>query len=252
MLAALLVATLAYQEPAPQKPAQDPPAAGADAKPAARLQPLDDKDAKAAVDAFGKAMKAATSIAAKSRALDDLVKGSNKLLVRPLATVVQDDASVVVRKRATELLAQQPASEAVPAIVKLLANGKVQQHAPLLADLVHALQTLGWDGKHWKRLESLFEQDYTVERAVMQEAILDLVIACKEKQATELLLRNLDEPVPSDVEGAANPPASYWEGRWKAWKSWREKVKNALFVLTGQHFSAAAEARAWLKKNGSR
>lgn len=252
MLAALLLATLACQEPAPPKPAPDVPVAGTADKPAARLAPMDDKDARVAVDAFAKAMKAATSMAAKSRALDDLAKGSNKLLVRPLAAVVQDDSSVVIRKRAAELIAQQPASEAGPAVIKLLDHAKVVQHPTLLADLVRALVVLGWDGKNWKRLEKLFEQDYEAERVVLHEAILDLVIATREKQAMELLLRNLDEPIPADVQPLSNPPASYWEARWKAWKSWREKVKTALFALTGQHFSTAAEARAWLKKNGSR
>jgi hypothetical protein len=83
----------------------------------------------------------------------------------------------------------------------------------------------------------------------LQEAILGLAAQHKEKQSIELLLDNIDEPVPQNVDAANNPPASYWEARWKAWKAWREKVKDALFALTGQRFGSAAEARVWLAKN---
>jgi hypothetical protein len=30
---------------------------------------------------------------------------------------------------------------------------------------------------------------------------------------------------------------------------WKGKVKDALFALTGQRFTTAAKAQAWLKKN---
>jgi hypothetical protein len=83
----------------------------------------------------------------------------------------------------------------------------------------------------------------------VQEAILELVIAHKETQALPMLLRNTDEPAPANVEAADNPPAEYWEARWKSWAVWKGKVKDALFELTGQRFTTAAEAQAWLKKN---
>lgn len=249
----LLAAVLALQDPTPP-PTKAPPTPAAQADDAALAAPAkpvawNDKDAKTAVDTFAKAMKTATAMAAKSRALDDLGRGSNKLLVKPLAAVVQDEKSVVIKKRAAELLGQQPASEATPVIGKLLELPALQAHPTVLAELVRGLLRLGWDGKQWKKLETLFERDYAAERTSMQEAILDLVIATKEKQAVEMLLRNLDEPIPSDVEGAANPPAAYWEARWKAWKVWRAKVADALFATTGQRFANANEARAWLKKN---
>ena len=35
-----------------------------------------------------------------------------------------------------------------------------------------------------------------------------------QKKAWKLLVRHIDEPVPEDVDAAANPPAEYWERRW--------------------------------------
>ena len=65
-----------------------------------------------------------------------------------------------------------------------------------------------------------------------------------------MLLRNLDEPGPTgDIHAGNNPPAEYWEARWKAWKAFRPKVQETLFALTGQRFTEAKEAHAWLQKN---
>ena len=247
MFAVLLAAVLSFQEPqsAPQKPA---PAADASAAKKA-LPALPDREAKAAVDTFGKAMKGASSIADKNRALDGLAEGANKLLVRPLGAVVETDKSVIVRKRAVELLALQPVGDSHPEIVRLLKSNGTQSQPAVQAALVGALAQCGYQTADWAAVGRLFGPDYAAERVPLQEAILGLAAEHKEKQSLELLLDNLDEPLPQNVDAANNPPASYWEARWKAWKAWREKVKDALFALTGQRFGAAAEAKAWLAKN---
>ncbi len=67
-----------------------------------------------------------------------------------------------------------------------------------------------------------------------------------------MLLNHIDEPAPVDVDAASNPPASYWEKRWKAWRLWRDDVKEALYALTGQRFSSGKEARTWIRVNGAR
>jgi len=247
MFAALLVATLLLQDPTPA--GQPAPTATPPAAQAAPLRPISDKDAKTLVDAFARSGKQQLSLADKVRAVEELAKGANKLLVRPLAQVVLFEKSVVVRKRAAELLALQPATDANPAILQLLKNADVIKVPAVAAELLRGLQHTGYQSKQWKDIEPLFEQDYAQEHVPLQESILDLVTVQKEKQAIELLLRNLDEPIPKNVDVLENPPASYWEARWKAWTAWRSKVKDALFTLTGQRFSTAAEAREWLAKN---
>lgn len=252
MLAALVACLFAAQDPTPApapQPAGDKPAAAIPAAPAAAVEAWDDKKAKAAVDEWTKLTKGNASMADKNRGLNSLAEGSNKLLVKPLAAVVETDKSVVLRKRAAELLANQPKAEANAAIRKLLKSGKVAPHPTVMAELVKGLARCGYDKAQWGEIDGLFEREYHLDRVVVQEAILELVIAHKEAQALPMLLRNTDEPAPENVEAADNPPAEYWEARWKSWAVWKGKVKDALFAVTGQRFSNAAEAKAWLKKN---
>ena len=81
------------------------------------------------------------------------------------------------------------------------------------------------------------------------EAMLELAKEHQEPKALPLLLRHLDEPTPANVDAADNPPKEYWEARWKSWSAWRAKVAEAVFAITGQRFSSAQEAKAWLAKN---
>jgi hypothetical protein len=244
MLVPLLSSVLLWQDPKPPAPAAPAPAA-APAAPA----PWDDKQAKAALDEWQKLSKGNASMADKNRGLDRLAEGSHKLLVAPLAKVVEADKSVVLKKRAAALITYQPAADANAAIRRLLKNAKVVDQPGVVAELVRGLPRCGYDKTQWGELADLFERDFAAERVPLQEAILDLVIATKEVQAIPLLLRHVDEPIPENVEAQDNPPQEYWEARWKAWAVWRAKVKDALFAVTGQRFSTAAEAKEWLKKN---
>lgn len=245
MLAAILTSLLTWQEPPPpQKPAD--PARATSPKP---VEAWDDATAKAAVDEWTKLQKGTPNMAQKNRALDLLATGSNKQLVKPLVQVIETEKLLVVRKRAAELLANQPPADANAAIRKLLKNARIGSHPPVVGELIRGLARCGYDKSQWSEIDELFERDYHTERVPIQEAILELVIAHKETQALPLLLRNLDEPAPDSVDAAHNPPAEYWEARWKSWSAWRGKVKDALFAVTGQRFSTATEAKAWLKKN---
>jgi len=251
MLATLVACLFAAQDPKPAPaplPAADKPSAAAPA-PAPTVEAWDDKTAKAAVDEWTKLAKGNPSMADKNRGLAALAEGSNKLLVKPLVAVVETDKSIVLRKRAAELLANQPKAEANAAIRKLLKGGKAAAYPTVMAELVKGLSRCGYEPSQWNEIDGLFEREYHVDRVVVQEAILELVIAHKETQALPMLLRNTDEPAPASVEAADNPPAEYWEARWKSWAVWKGKVKDALFALTGQRFTTAAEAKAWLKKN---
>ena len=256
MLAAVLTTLFACQDPAPPKPAEPPapaaeqqPAAPAEAPAAKPVEAWDDKTAKAALAEFQKLTKGSANMAQKNAALDLLAGGANKALVKPLAQVVETDKLVVVRKRAAELLGNQPAAQANPVIRRLLKNARIESVPAVCAEMVRALARCGYQKAHWQDVEDLFERDYAEDRVPIQDAVLDLVIATKEEQALPLLLRNLDEPAPANVDDPSNPPREYWEARWKAWSSWRAKVKEALFAITGQRFSTEAEAKAWLKAN---
>ncbi|MBK8099066.1 MAG: hypothetical protein IPK26_18315 [Planctomycetes bacterium] len=253
MLVVLASLLLSFQDPAPAPAPQDPkpanPPAQAPVEPPKPVALWNDAEAKAAIDSYTRSLKDADSMAAKSKALDILAPGAHKLLVKPLAQMIESEKSIVIKKRAAELLGQQPAADANATILKLVRNSRVAQHPPVLAELVKALANCGYKPAQWKEINELFERDYGAEFVALHEAILGLIEKHKEKQAIDLLLRNMDEPVPENVDAADNPPAEYWEARWKAWKAWRGKVKDALFAITGQRFSTRNEAKAWLRKN---
>lgn len=244
MLALALTGLLGFQDP--PRPA-DPPPAPASAP--ATAVAWDDPTAKQALDEFGKLMKGTPTLAEKSRALELFAGGSHKALVKPLAQAIETDKSVVVRKRAAELLAHQPRAEATATIRRLLKHPRVGSVPAVMGELIRGLARAGYERSMWADVGDLFERDFHPDRVPIQEAVLDLVVAHQEKQALPLLLRNLDEPAPENVDDPSNPPAEYWEARWKCWSAWRGKVKDALFAITGQRFSTAAEAKAWLKKN---
>ena len=245
MIACLLTSFLTCQEP-PPAPARTPEAQVAVPK---AVEAWSDKTAKTEVEALARLMKGTPSMAQKNQALDKLATGSNVLLLKPLAEIVEKDKSVVIRKRAAELVANQPPKEANATIRKLLKSARVGSQPAVTAELVRGLARTGYDTTQWHEVEGIFERAYEPECVPLQEAILELVVKHKEKEAVPLLLRNLDEPTPQNVDHADNPPAEYWEARWKAWSAWRGKVKDALFTITGQRFSTAAEATAWLKQN---
>ena len=209
-----------------------------------------DKLAKDKVKAFKKAVKPKkASMAVRKRALAELQGGISPHLIKPLQKFIEDDHSVVLRREAVEMLSYQPAPRAKKAVPKLLDDAEVTANPQVHAGLIRALSATGYTSKDWKEIDRVFESDYDTERVPVHEAILDLVAAHKEKQAVDLLLRNMDEPSPVNVDAADNPPAEYWKARWHSWAAWKAKVKAAMREITGQNFGGAKEAKAWLKKN---
>lgn len=247
MFAALLLSVLVWQEPKPVAPPRATPAVAEVKRPP--VVEWDDKTAKQALDELQKALKGTPNLAQRTAALVPLATGSNAQLVRPLARIVETDKAIVVQQQAVDLIGNQPAGVANPALRRLLDNKRVADQPAVLAAIVRALARCGYDKTQWRDVADLFERSYDEAFVPLHEAVLALVIEHKETQAVALLVRNLDEPVPKDVDAAHNPPAAYWKARWGAWAVWRDKVKDALFAITGQRFSTAAEAQAWLDKN---
>lgn len=251
----LLALTLAisWQDPGkavPQDAAASKPALAQPGEAAAR--PVPDKEAKEVLARLDKGKLDKLSLAQKVEAIEQLGAISNKVLVKPLVELVKNEKTLTVRRTAVRSLARQPAAEARTAILGLLKQNQISDKPELAADLVTALAGAGYTSADWATIKRLFEQEFGAEHTQLQKAILGLVARHKEGQALELLVEHLDEPRPHDVDGAANPPAEYWERRWKAWRVWREDVKHALFVITGQRFSTGKEAKAWLNANGKK
>ncbi|MEZ5966675.1 MAG: hypothetical protein R3F56_22750 [Planctomycetota bacterium] len=247
-LASLLLAA-AFAQAESTETSQDKPAK---AEPAAFVAvTYSDADARKALADF-KTVSAKAPLVERMAAIDALVRGSHDDLVPALDKVVRRDASVAVRKRAAEALAWQPPKKAYPVVTALLASREVEQSIELVEPLVAALAKVGYASKDWPRLETYFRAGYGPDRTGLQRAIIALAAEHKEKLAVPVLLENFDEPKPADIHGASNPPAEYWEARWKAWRAWREEARAAVQAITGQKFGSADEARAWLKVNGAK
>jgi len=215
------------------------------------VKPLSDQEARAAVAEFKKtARDKKARLAQRVAAVQALGKDQHKLLVKPLATVAQKDSSMTVRKTAAELLGHQPKKEARRALLKLIENKN--QPPEILAPLITSLSSAGYTSRDWKKIKRLFDRDFNEKYTAVQKAILELITAHVEKQAWKLLVEHIDEPAPVDVQPLSNPPAEYWERRWKAWRIWRSDAKEALFVITGQRFSGKKEAIAWIRENGAK
>lgn len=260
MLPVVLGLSLVLQDPQPerQEPPDPPPQQEQQEKekqekqePEPTWEEWDDRRARAVLREVKDLLRGRrVPLRERMAAVQKLAAGSNERLVKPLATMVLADSSVVVRKSAAEALGHQPQKEAKRALLVLLRNERLEDEPPVQAALVTSLAKNGYEARDWRHLDGMFERRYSPEHTGLQQAILKLVIAHEEKQAIDMLLDNLGEPVPVNVDDPSNPPAEYWEKRWKAWEVWRADVKQALFVITGQRFSTKAEAEEWLDENG--
>lgn len=249
MIALALVGLLTFQAPAP-KVQQDQGQKSSQSSSSKKLETWPDKLAKQKVKAFQKALKPKkVSMADRKRALTELKGGKSMHLIKPLQKFIETDHSIVLKREAVDMLGDQPEQRAKKAVLKLLGNARVTGNPQVQAGLIRALSKTGYTGKDWKEIDDVFESDYDNERIPVHEAILELVKTHKEKQAVKLLLRNMDEPSAKNVDAADNPPAEYWKARWHSWAAWKTKVKEAMKAITGQDFSNAKEAKAWLKKN---
>jgi hypothetical protein len=71
-----------------------------------------------------------------------------------------------------------------------------------------------------------------------------------DKRPSRLLAEWLDEPrAGGNVEDGTNPPAEWWEARWKTWNAVKGVVADALKAITGQAFHSSDEAKEWFRKN---
>lgn len=245
----LLLLSLTVQD-APQASQPSRPAAAAEAE----LPPAFVVNEKEARDALKKLWSAKDKIplAQKLDRLRELAQMQHKVLVKPLADLLKTETALTVRKAAATALGRQPAADAHPQVITLLKDEKLCSAPEVAAALVQALSACGYTSADWPLVAQYFEKDFESVRAPLQRETLKLAGKFKEKQAVRLLLRHLEEPHPEDPNAADNPPAEYWEKRYKCWKAWKDEAKEALFAITGQSFSTAKEARAWLKVNGKK
>jgi hypothetical protein len=161
-----------------------------------------------------------------------------------------------VRAAGARVLANQPLEVGAKALGKALADKQNQKERPLaVASIIDALGRLGDRGVEGE-VEDLY-QDYSDEAVVRAAVLYFGRVKTKDLGIVLLLCAELSAPVPESVDSAANPPADYWERRWKMWMAVRRDVSWALKEITGQVFAPAEgehkgdapKARDWVKAN---
>lgn len=212
---------------------------------------IEDKDARKLVSEFTKKLKPKkTSLAIRLAAVQDLGKYSNKLLVKPLLKVARTDTAKSVQQAAVVALGRQPQKKAREALGMLLKKHDIIKNPDLTAAIVRAYDAGAYTARDYKTFKNMFEKSIADQKCVAaQLAIIELFGNQKEVQAASYLAMHIDAPQPVNVDDPANPPASYWEARWKNWSKWKAQLKETLFKITGQRFGSNKEARTWLRAN---
>ncbi len=218
------------------------------------VQTWDDKQAKEAVAEFNKAYKSNAALEQKLAALDKLSSGRNSKLVRPLMKVVKTERKhESCRIRAAELLGNQESASVRKPLLSLIGDAKIKRTPPVLAALIKAHSKASYESKDWEDFKQLFFKDIDNRKfPQVQKAIVQMIGENKELQGLDLLAESMEGPQPAWVDDPNNPPASYWEARWKNWEVWRLDAKEAIFKITGERFATNKEAKAWVSKNRKR
>jgi hypothetical protein len=71
----------------------------------------------------------------------------------------------------------------------------------------------------------------------------------KTMSAVPQLVEMVKEPYPENPNSPSNPPASYWEARYKIWQATEGWVRWALKEITGQEFRTHREWAAYVSAN---
>lgn len=148
------------------------------------------------------------------------------------------EREVGVQAAAARVLAHHPGKKTENALLRTFRDKKTLSERPAVAAAV--VESLGRLGvtKIERDVESELRRyrDGRVTRACVRYFGW---IRTRRKAVVKLLCRELSAPEPGHVDSATNPPASYWEARWKAWNQYRRDVTWALQRITGQVFRPA-------------
>jgi len=141
-----------------------------------------------------------------------------------------------VQAASAQLLGNYPGNKKVTgALVRVFKDKEFRKQRPIAcAAVVLSLGKLG-HRKSEREIYSLFKRQTHAEVARACVRYFGL-IKCKDKSIVRTLCQELSSPEPANVDGASNPPAAYWEQRWKTWNAIRRDVSWALKEITGQVF----------------
>ncbi|MGH7162911.1 MAG: hypothetical protein ACREID_05460 [Planctomycetota bacterium] len=165
----------------------------------------------------------------------EILKAALKLVGDRNRFVAIEAAVVVARQRDT--------AKAGTALHRAL---QMEKRPDVACALLVALGKVGY-AKAFKDAEKWYVKDTTET----SKAAARYFGYTKAKDAFRLLAERLEEPRPKNPDDPNNPPASYWEARWKEWNSNLPHVRWALSqIAEGETFERTVEAKEWAEKEG--
>lgn len=252
--AALCSAALGLaQDPAPKpspKPPPKPPSGTQESLERKPLPVLEDKEAAEKLKEFKRMYAKNADLGRRLEAVKTISTHRSDRFAAELHKMTLADPNPIVRAEAAKALGRQDGPKAKAAIASCLKNLQGEGQQVVLLALMDALLFEAYDGAWFELLQPLFEKEST--EAAVQQRIVKLVGRGKDKRAFRLLVDNLEPPIPENVDDGMNPPASYWEMRWKKWDVWRLDVAKALKELTGVEFKEKKYYKEWASGEGKK
>jgi hypothetical protein len=236
----LLVALVHSGERARAADAPAPPAAPA-------LKALTDAEAEPLLDGLKKAWKARK--ADEALPAIEAVSGVAHPEVEPLLGKLLSHPVTAVAARAARALGDRPSPKVAGTLwrawVLPLNDRRWEVKTAMLESLARLRAPL--DAKQYDEVEKVWKQAPSVE--AMNAVSGYFAAVATDKRPCKLLATWLDEPRAGSVHDAANPPAAWWEARWKLWQATKGGAAAALQAITGQSFETSAQAKAWFDAN---
>jgi hypothetical protein len=225
----------------------DPPAMGEAAPPggAKPLALVPDAEVAPLLDGLKKASKARAAADAMP-GLDALEGKTHPALEEPLSKLLAH-AVEDVAKRAAREMGLRAGAKTGAALWKAYALDANKNRPNVQGAILAALGATGTklDAKQYDDVEKLWKKAPSNEALQGFARYFELVKT--DKRPCRLLAEFLDEPRAGSVNDGANPPAAYWEARWKQWHAVKPSVVDALRAITGQIFDSTDDAKAWFK-----
>lgn len=235
------IAAAQQPPPAPAPKAEEPPPP---------LPVLDDKEAAERIADFKRAYTKSADLGRRLEGVKKIATHRNERFAIELQKITLADPNPIVRAEAAKALGRQDGPKAKVGIVACLKGLQAAEQQVVLLALLDALQHGAYDPAYFDVLAPLFDKEST--QPAVQQRIVRLFGKGQEKRAFRLLVDNLNEPIPENVDDPSNPPASYWEMRWKKWDVWRLDVAKALKDLTGVEFKEKKFYKEWAKGEGKK
>jgi hypothetical protein len=234
-----------------------PPAPWPDIKPADAEKPpavkevplvvLSDADAAPLIEGLKKAGRTRNAVEAMP-ALDAIGGKTHKEFETPLVKLATHLSSDVAA-RAVACLGERGGEKTPGRLWNVWSQSITKDRYDVKGAILAALGRLGsrLDAKQYDEVESLWR------KAPNDDALIGVAryfeATKTDKRPCRLFAEFLNEPRAGDVNSPTNPPASYWEARWKQWKAVCPSVQDALKAITGQMFDNTEDAKKWFKAN---